>query len=129
MATRDESPLKCETCTERDKEIRNCSNHRELTEAALAVTDYTEEINAELREKKADRVFSLGDIRLYECPLTYIEAETWEVIRLVYLIEDTKILLHGGGWGNQPAWLVEAYTVFKNESATELRKARDVHKC
>ena len=71
----------------------------------------------EIKEKRAEKVFSIGGIRLYECPLTFIEAETWEVLRLVYLIEDTKVLLHGGGWGNQPVWLVEAYEIFKSERA------------
>lgn len=66
-------------------------------------------------------MFSLGNIRLYECPLTFIEPETWEVIRLAYLIEDTKVLLYGGGWGDQPAWLVEAYEIFKGETAKRLK--------
>jgi len=100
-----------------------------LSEDARAVTEYSEEIKEELKEKGAEKVFSLGDIRLYECPLTYIEGETWEVIRLGYLIEDTKVLLYGGGWGDQPTllygggwgdqptWLVEAFEIFKSESA------------
>ena len=92
-----------------------------MSEDARAVTEYTGEVNKELEEKGTGKVFSLGNIRLYECPLTYIEAETWEVIRLVYLIEDTKVLLHEGGWGNQPAWLVEVFEIFKGESVKRLK--------
>ena len=91
----------------------------------MAVTEYTEEVKRELKEKGAEKVFSLGDIRLYECPLTYIEAETWEIIRLCYLIEDTHVLLFGGGWGDQPVWLVETYGIYKSESATEIKRMRD----
>ena len=52
----------------------------------------------------------------------------WEVIRLCYLIEDTHVLLFGGGWSDQPMWLVEAYSIYKNESATEIKRARDGRK-
>mgnify|MGYP001611060842 FL=1 len=92
-----------------------------MSEDARAVTEYTGGVNEELKEKGAEKVFSLGDIRLYECPVTFMAPETWEVIRLVSLIEDTKVLLHEGGWGNQPAWLVEAFEIFKSESVKRLK--------
>ena len=37
----------------------------------------------ELKERSASKVFRLGDIRLYECPLSYISEESAEIIRLV----------------------------------------------
>ncbi len=37
-------------------------------------------------------------------------------MRLVYLVEDTSLLLYGGGWGDQPFWLVEAFEIYKYEA-------------
>jgi len=79
--------------------------------------DYSEAVKRELNEKNAQKVFSLGDIRLYECPLSYITEETAEIMRLVYLIDASGHLLHQGGWADQPCWLVEAYEIYKAESA------------
>jgi len=96
-----------------------------LSEEARAVTGYTEEILAEHGEKGAVKVFSLGDLRLYECPLSYITDDTREIIRLVFLVDWAGHLLYEGGWGGQPAWLVEAYEVFRSESARYLKERSD----
>jgi len=64
---------------------------------------------------------SLSDLRLYECPLTYITPETWEVIRMVYLMEDSKQLLFDGGWSEQPYWLIEAVQMYKAELARQMK--------
>ncbi len=75
--------------------------------------------------QSAQKVFSLGDIRLYECPVSYISYETVEMMRLVYLIDDSGSLLHGGGWGDQPAWLIEAVEVFRTERISSLKAQKD----
>ncbi len=116
------SPFECSKCPEADKDARNCLNRFGLSPESAAVTGYTDEVKAELKEKGAKKVFSLGDIRLYECPLSYLTAETGSIMRLVYLVEDTKILLHAGGWGGQPHWLVEGYEIFRAEQSRELSK-------
>lgn len=103
-------------------EARNCANHLELSEDALAVTEYTYGVIYELKEKGAKKVISLGDIRLFECPLTYITSETWEMMRLAYMVEDSKRLLHEGEWGAQPYWLVEAVEIYKAEIANQMKK-------
>ncbi|MFQ5442705.1 MAG: hypothetical protein ACE5EB_08295 [Thermodesulfobacteriota bacterium] len=51
--------------------------------------------------------------------------ESWEVIRLVYLIESTGQLLFEGGWGCQPFWLVEAYERYRVESFKRLKEKND----
>ncbi len=106
-------------------EARNCCNGLGLMDDALAVADYTDEVKAELSEKNAQKVFTLGDIRLYKCPLSYITEETREVIQTVFLMDSTKRLLFAGEWGDQPAWLVEAYGIFLSESAEYLKDRRD----
>ena len=87
--------------------------------------EYSEEVKEELREKEAQKVFSLGDVRLYECPLSYITEETQELMRLCFLIDETKQLLYGGGWGGQPVWLVEAFEVYKVEILRHLEKTKN----
>ena len=91
-----------------------------MSEDTRAVLEYTDEVVAGLKEKGAQKVFYFNGIRFYECPLTYITTDTWEIIRLVYLIDDSKILLHAGGWGDQPAWLVEAVELYKIETAKKV---------
>jgi len=103
-------------------EARNCGNHLGLSEDALAVTEYTYGVTYELKDKGAKKVISLGGIRLYECPLTFITPDTWEMMRLAYMVEDSKRLLHEGEWGMQPYWLIEAVEIYKAETARQMRK-------
>ena len=91
-----------------------------MSEETRAVLEYTDEVVSEIKEKGAQKVFSFNGIRFYECPLTYISTDTWDILRLVYLIDDSKTLLHPGGWGDQPAWLVEAVEIHKVESAKKV---------
>ncbi len=88
-----------------------------LSERARAVTGYTEEIKEELKAKGAHKVISLADLRLYECPLSYITEDTWEIIRMIRLMEHTGRLPLDGGWADQPYWFVEAYGIYLEESA------------
>lgn len=119
---RDGSPFRCDKCTDRDREARNCANRLGLSDDARAVDEWTDDVKAELAAAGASKVFTLGALRLYECPLTYMETETWEVIRLVYLIEDSKHLLFDGGLGSQPRWLIEAMEIYKIETARRMKE-------
>ncbi len=110
-------PFECSVCGPRDREIRNCCNHKGLSEKGRAVTWYTEDIIDEHRKGSAHKVFTLGDIRLYECPLSYITHETWEILRMVYIVRHYGHLPFDGGWGNQPYWFVEAMEIFQVETS------------
>ena len=79
--------------------------------------EYTDSTAAELNGKGAKKVMALGDMRLYECPLSYMRAETAELMRTVFLIDSTGCLLFEGGWADQPLWLVEAYEIYRTEKA------------
>lgn len=103
-------------------DTRNCENRLRLSDEALLVEDYTPEIEAEHLDKNALKVVGVYGSRFYECPLTVINDDTHEIMRMCYLIDDTKQLLHDGGWGGQPFWLVEAYEMFKNESYHAMKK-------
>jgi hypothetical protein len=118
------SPFKCDECSERDKDNRNCFNRKGLSEGAIAVESYTDEIAGEHRELNAQKVFSLGTLRLYECPLSYLTQDTREITRLVYLCEDKGLMLHEGGIGNQPSWFIEAMEVFRAEKLKAINDLR-----
>ncbi len=75
----------------------------------------------ELKAAGAKKVFRLGQLRLYECPLSYIGADTAEMMRLVYLMDGSGSLIHPGGWGAQPYWLIEAHEIYKSETFKELK--------
>lgn len=77
---------------------------------------------SEHEEKNAGKVFSLGSIRLYECPLTYLTAETSEVMRMVSLADSSGNLPFDGGWTAQPMWFVEAYEIFRREQFNRLKE-------
>lgn len=111
----DGSPFVCETCEDKDRRARNCQNLLGLSDEAKAVTAYSPEIISEHEEKNATKVFSLGSIRLYECPLSYLTRDTSEIMRMIYLFDGTKNLPYGGGWADQPMWFVEAYEIFRRE--------------
>lgn len=123
--THEASPFDCAVCADTDRDARNCFNRRRLDEDARAVARYTDEIKFDIRKKGAKRVVSIGAIRLYECPLSYITAETREMMNLVFLVDDTGHLLHQGGWAEQPAWLVEAYQIYRVENAKRLKDIGD----
>lgn len=95
-------------------ENRNCGNFLGLSETII--DKYTEDLKGEIQGKKASKVWGIRGIRFYECPLTAITADTWEIIKLVYLIQGGQALLHAGGWGAQPFWLIEALNVFNREN-------------
>lgn len=96
-----------------------------MSEDARAVFDYTDEVKEELKEKGARKVFTLSDIRLYECPLSFLSEDTRDLMRLAFLVDDTKRLLYAGGWGDQPYWLIEAYEILKTESIRNAPKGSD----
>lgn len=103
---------------------RNCRNHKNLPDDILAVTQYTYGVEYDLRNTGAQKIISLGDVRFYECPLSYITSETWELIRLVYMIDDTKQMLFDGGLSQQPFWLIEAIEIHKAEAAQNASKGK-----
>lgn len=78
----------------------------------------------EHRCKGAQKVMGLGDLRLYECPLSYITEETARLMRLVFLLDSTGKLLFEGGWADQPFWLAEAYEIYRGEKG-RAAEARD----
>jgi len=119
--TSDGSPFKCDECGNGLREGRNCANVRGLSEEAVIVGRFTAGVSEEIKRRNALKVFSLGEIRFYECPLTAITVDTLDIIRAVYLVESSGRLFFEGGWSDQPHWLVEAYEIYKRESFEYLK--------
>ena len=124
--SRDGSPFDCSDCGDEDKRNRNCGNRKGLIDSARVVGVFTEEIKKEIREKKMAKVFNLGDLRLYECPLSYITEDTRDMMSVIYRTNDSGHLYYAGGWADQPTWLVEGFTIYKIESARDMER-RAVH--
>lgn len=122
LTARDGSPFECKSCTYADRGARNCFNRLSLDEKARAVERYTEDVTRELKDKGARKVFSLGELRLYECPLSYISRDTHEIMRAVFLSAEGGRLLFSGGWAEQAYWFVEAIEIFKIERERFLRE-------
>lgn len=108
------SPFSCESCTEKDRLERNCSNFKGLSEAARAVSVYDEAVNGEIASRGCAKVASLGGLRLYECPLSYMSAETLDIMRVVFALEPGAGYF-GRGLADEPCWLVEAVEVYRAE--------------
>ena len=104
-------------CGEPDKKERNCSNYRGLSESARAVAAYDPEISEQIKASGSVKVISLGDLRLYECPLSYISEETFRVMRAVFMMESSGRLYFEGGLADQPCWAVEAFEIYQSERA------------
>lgn len=110
------SPFSCAECGERDREERNCSNIKGLSEGARAIERYDETARQELLAKGCQKVISLGGLRLYECPLSYISADTLDVMRVVFMMEGGALFFEGG-LADQPCWAIEAQEIYLNEKA------------
>lgn len=68
----------------------------------------------------------MGDLRLYECPQSYITEETWQIIRTVFLVDGSQQLYFKGGWADQPHWFIEALEIYRAEKARKTKKDPDV---
>lgn len=83
---------------------------------------YDDAVTAEIQAKAAQKVYAWSGLRFYECPLSYVTQETYEITKVVFLIDASSHLLHAGGWGDQLAWLVEAYELFRIEQGARVKR-------
>jgi len=65
-----------------------------------------------LKEARAAKTATLHGVRLFECPVGWISQETHEIMRAIFLVEQTGRLLWPGEWADQPAWLVQAFEIY-----------------
>lgn len=119
MRLGEDAPFNCATCSDVDKQKRNCRNVKGLELTAIVWdeydTDRKNEMAKQLTEAGAAKIVGLGDIRLYECPLSWITPETYEVMKFINFSRDSGALYAAGGWDNQPAWFVRAYEIVRTE--------------
>lgn len=125
LVTKDASPFRCDRCEPADMQARNCANLLGLSEEARAVCNYTDEVADELKRKNAGKVVSLAGLRLYECPASYLTADTMEIERAVYATEAFGRMPLAGGWADQPCWFVEAYELYRAERSAAMKDRGD----
>jgi hypothetical protein len=65
-------------------------------------------------------VFKLGNIKLYECPLTWISKDTSKIMKMLFL-EDNPPLIFPGTWLDQPQWYMESIHIYRNEKIQSLK--------
>lgn len=75
------------------------------------------EDKVEIKQKGARKVEQVGEIRLYECPLTITTQETANMLELVFLTSESNVLPFPGNWLAQPFWFVECFKLYRSEKA------------
>lgn len=68
-------------------------------------------------------VIKLLDIRLYECPLTWMTSYTKRLINLLFLDKEPPKLVNAP-WAMQPKWYIEAISIYKTVKY-DLKKANE----
>lgn len=103
----------CDSC--RKHEQRNCGNRIGYTDTLLAKHQWLE-FPASIKP-----VVKLGDLKLYECPITAITATTWEILRIVNgtitADGDITCLPFPGAYLDQPPWYLQAVEIVRRERA------------
>lgn len=70
-----------------------------------------------------------GDLKLFECPLTVITSQTWEILRIVNstVNSDGDIVLpyEGLTYVEQPAWYKQAVEVVRRERYEHRKQEMD----
>lgn len=121
-------PFDCLTC--KLKNEHNCGNRFKLIDPVVqqkGLEPYpvwqAQDIKKKIPHtgKFPPKVWHLEDLKLYECPRTWITTETIQLIKLLHL-EETPPKLFPGTWLDQPAWWLDVIDIYKIELAKYQRK-------
>ena len=122
---KDGVPFHCETCDDKLKDGRNCGNRKRLNYTCEKWSGHADDaILQEHKKEMRQTVWPLGDLSLYECPISYITPETYQLIDMVVLCKDSGVLINEGGWSNQPNKFVEAYLIYKEEFSAWVKRSK-----
>lgn len=114
--------FKCDDCGDRDKEIRNCGNKIGLIETIFEGKTAPDLELRQIKKTGVSKVWKLGPVRLYECPLSWIKQQTHTIIDTLFSVADSPALLFDGGWMRQPNWFVEAWKIFKDVQHDQMKR-------
>ncbi len=81
-----------------------------------AIEDFKTLEYEEIEKSGQRKVWPLGTIRLYECPVTWITQESIDMMDACFMISNSSSLLFPGAWSDQPMWLWEAFKIYKTET-------------
>ena len=107
----------CETC--KTQEQRNCHNRKGYAQTLLLKHEWKEWPVIKHVEK-------WDDLKIFECPLTAIKPQTWEILRIVNATVngdgDILNLPFAGAYMDQPRWYRQAVEIVKRERGEHRRK-------
>lgn len=103
------------------RNARNCRNRHKLAFSMVQKEDWYQV------PKCFRHVLKLGkDMKFYECPISAIKRQTWDILKLVNDTTDAEgNILHlpfEGTYLNQPDWYRTAVRVVKSERAINQRE-------
>ncbi len=111
----------CNTCTARDK--RNCGNQIGYRQT-LWLKEEWKDLPTDIRH-----VEKWDDLKLLECPLSVITAQSWEILRIVNSTingeGDITVLPYEGAFLDQPQWYRQAVEIVRRERAEHRRREID----
>ena len=75
-----------------------------------------DDLKSKIKYKGAfpETVWKLGDLKLYECPLTWITRETALLMKWL-CFEEKPVKVFPGEWIDQPVWYIEAIEILNSE--------------
>ncbi len=97
--------------------MRNCALGKDV--------ELTKEENfyvVQVPDEESNFSLTLGDIRFRVCPLSWIDEESFELIRLFNLCVKLGVLPDEGGLLDQDNWTMEAFEIINEEMTRLARK-------
>lgn len=117
-------PFDCQNCTREDQEKNNCHNRYDLIDPAYEhlqndapienwfLNDVKEKWRGKYKGSFPLTVLLLGNIRLYECPNTWITQDTIRLKNALFLGENPE-KIYPGTWIDQPQWYIDAISIYR----------------
>lgn len=114
----------CADCDERKRNLRNCHNRHDLSWSIALEAAEWRQVPPEVRPVLHGEDFD--DLRFYQCPVSCITADTWELLALVDETTNAEgDILHlpcPGTILDQPGVYREAVRIVKSERAAARRR-------
>jgi len=119
--------LNCSNCKEEDRELRGCVSQEFIKEWENEETGFYI-YNSDFVDMEKVFFQYKPDIACYVCPRAAIYDETYELINLYSLCKEFTCLPYPGSLFNQPATIVEAFSIISGEIGRLERKRMDTNK-
>jgi hypothetical protein len=113
----DNPAFDCTDCTKKQRDVRNCHNHKNFASLILLKSEW-KEVTANHHHSS---VLKIGDLKFMSCPVSTITTDTWDILALVSETTDGDCnilnLPFAGTIIEQPQWYRQAVKIVKSERA------------